>query len=140
MKILLAVDGSEFTKRMLAYLAAHEDLLGKGHDYTVVHSVYAVPPHAASYVGPATLKLFYEEEAEAVFKSVRAFLRQQGIEATFVRRTGPSAAAIASLAKEGEFDLLVMGSHGQGNLTNLVLGSVATKVLALCATPVLLVR
>ena len=33
-----------------------------------------------------------------------------------------------------------MGSHGHGTLANLVLGSVATKVMALCSTPVLLVR
>lgn len=140
MKILLAVDGSDYTKRMLAYLAAHEELLGRRHDYTVVHSVYAVPPHAASYVEGAVLKLFYVEEAEAVFKPVRAFLHLQGIEATFVRKVGHAAQGIASLAEEGKSDLLVMGSHGHGNLINLVLGSVATKVLALGKTPVLLVR
>jgi nucleotide-binding universal stress UspA family protein len=44
------------------------------------------------------------------------------------------------LADKGKFDLLMMGSHGHGTLTNLVMGSVATKVLARCSTPVLLVR
>ncbi|WP_370691034.1 universal stress protein [Hydrogenophaga sp.] len=33
-----------------------------------------------------------------------------------------------------------MGSHGRRNLANLVMGSVATKVLATTQTPVLLVR
>jgi nucleotide-binding universal stress UspA family protein len=33
-----------------------------------------------------------------------------------------------------------MGSHGNGSLVNLVMGSVATQVLALCKVPVLLVR
>jgi nucleotide-binding universal stress UspA family protein len=33
-----------------------------------------------------------------------------------------------------------MGSHGHGALTNLVMGSVATRVLAHCSVPVLLVR
>ena len=42
---------------------------------------------------------------------------------------------------EGEgYDLLVMGSHGHGALANLVMGSVATNVLAHCGVPVLLVR
>jgi nucleotide-binding universal stress UspA family protein len=36
--------------------------------------------------------------------------------------------------------LLVMGSHGHGTLGNLVMGSVATQVLAHCKVPVLLVR
>ena len=35
MNILLAVDGSAYTKKMLAYLATHEDLLGASHSYTV---------------------------------------------------------------------------------------------------------
>lgn len=43
-------------------------------------------------------------------------------------------------AKQGEFDLLVMGSHGHGALGNLVMGSVATKVMATCTTPILIVR
>ncbi|MDP4770616.1 MAG: universal stress protein, partial [Limnohabitans sp.] len=38
------------------------------------------------------------------------------------------------------FDLVVMGSHGHGTLGNLVMGSVATQVLANCKVPVLLVR
>jgi nucleotide-binding universal stress UspA family protein len=33
-----------------------------------------------------------------------------------------------------------MGSHGHGTLGNLILGSVATKVLANCEVPVLIVR
>ena len=33
-----------------------------------------------------------------------------------------------------------MGSHGHGALGNLIIGSVATKVLASCKVPVLLVR
>jgi nucleotide-binding universal stress UspA family protein len=33
-----------------------------------------------------------------------------------------------------------MGTHGHSALTNVVLGSVATRVLAQCRIPVLLVR
>ena len=35
MKILLAVDGSDYTRRMLDYLTTHQETLGSGHDYTV---------------------------------------------------------------------------------------------------------
>jgi len=37
-------------------------------------------------------------------------------------------------------DLVMMGSHGHSALGNLVMGSVATQVLAHCKVPVLLVR
>lgn len=140
MNILLAVDGSAYTKRMLAYLAAHDEWLGPKHQYTVIHSVLAVPHRAAAFVGMETVRKFYEEDAEALFKPIRAFFEQQGIKATFQHTVGHAADSIANLAAEGKFDLLVMGSRGHGDLVNLVLGSVATKVLAKCSIPVLLVR
>jgi len=53
---------------------------------------------------------------------------------------GHAAEVIAQEAVSGKFDLLIMGSHGQGQMAGIVLGSVATKVLAKCSTPVLLIR
>jgi nucleotide-binding universal stress UspA family protein len=140
MKILVAVDGSQFTKRMLAYLSAHDEFPGRSHEYTVLHTVAAVPPRAASVLEKATLDDYYEAEAEKVFKPIRAFLAKQGVAAKFVFKVGHAADTIAAFSEKGKFDLLVMGSHGQGVLTNVVMGSVATKVLARCGTPVLLVR
>ncbi len=140
MKILLAVDGSDYTKRMLAYLAAHDEWFGNQHHYTVIHGVLAVPSRAAAFVSKQTLKGFYDSDAEAVFHPIRAFFAQQGIEAEYTHTVGHVAESIAGLAKEGRFDLVVMGSHGHGEVLNLVLGSVATRVLAHCEVPMLLVR
>jgi nucleotide-binding universal stress UspA family protein len=140
MKILAAVDGSPYTKRMLAYLAAHDEWLGSHHEYTIVHSVPAVPPRAAAVLDKGVLKAYYEDEAEKVFKPIRAFFARQGMSATFIAKIGPAADAVSALAAKGGVDLIVMGSHGHGSLTNLVMGSVATRVLAHTKVPVLLVR
>jgi nucleotide-binding universal stress UspA family protein len=140
MKILVAADGSKYTKRMLAYIAAHDEWLGSHHEYTVFCGVLAVPQGAASFVDKATLKSYYVAEAQAVFKPIRAFFEKQGLKATFVSKVGHPADLIAKLADEGKYDLVMMGSHGHGLLGNLVLGSVATNVLAKCSVPVLLVR
>ena len=140
MKILVPVDGSPFTKRMLAYLTAHDEFPGRGHEYTVLHTVAPVPPRAAAVLEKATLDAYYQDESDKVFKAIRTFLSKQGIDAKFVFKTGHAAETIATFAEKGKYDLLVMGSHGHGSLTNLVMGSVATKVLARCTTPVLLVR
>jgi nucleotide-binding universal stress UspA family protein len=75
-----------------------------------------------------------------VFHPIRAFLNRQGLQATFLSKTGHVAETISKTATEGHFDLLMMGSHGHSELGNLVLGSVATRVMAHCKTPVLLVR
>ena len=140
MKILAAVDGSPYTKRMLAYLAAHDEWLGAQHQYTLLHCAPAVPPRAAAVIAKADLKAYYDDETEKVFKPIRTFFNRQGLQATFVAKVGPAAELIAATADKGGFDLLVMGSHGQGSLVNLVMGSVATKVLARTKVPVLLIR
>jgi nucleotide-binding universal stress UspA family protein len=140
MKILIAVDGSDYTKRMLAYIAAHEEWFGIEHNYTVIHAVLAVPHRAAAFVGQNVVREYYESDAELVFKPIRAFFAQKGLKPTFVHTVGHVADSIAELAEEGKFDLVVLGSHGQGNVVNMVLGSVATKVLAKCTVPALLIR
>jgi nucleotide-binding universal stress UspA family protein len=140
MKILIAVDGSAFTKRMLAYLTAHDEFPGRGHEYTVLHTVSPVPARAAAALDKALLDDYYQEEADKVFKPIRPFLAKQGIEAKYLFKVGHAADVIAATADKGKFDLLVMGSHGHGSLSNLVMGSVATKVMAKCGVPVLMIR
>ena len=140
MNILVAADGSSFTKRMLAYLAAHDEWLGPKHRYTVITVVMALPARAVAVVDKEVVKGYYTDEAEKVFKPIRAFFARQGIQATYVAKVGHASELISRQAAAGKFDLLVMGSHGHGNLSTLVMGSVVTKVLANCKTPLLLVR
>lgn len=140
MKVLVAVDGSRYTKRMLAYLAAHDDFLGDRHQYTVLTVVQTMPGRTTVMLDKEIIKGYYEEEAERIFKPIRAFLTRQKIDASYVSRVGVAAELIARQSAAGNFDLVMMGSHGHGNLSGLVMGSVATKVLAHCKTALLLVR
>ena len=140
MKILGAADGSAYTKRMLAYLAVHDAWLGSAYQYTVVHCAPALPARAKAYFDRETLRAYSTELHEKVFKPIRSFYKRHGVDAVFAGKTGYAAEVIATLAEKGKFDLIVMGSRGHGTLGNLVMGSVATKVLAGCDTPVLIVR
>ena len=140
MKILAAVDGSPYTKKMLAYLAAHDEWLGALHDYTLIHAVPSVPPRAAAVIDKDTLRTYYDDSAEKVFKPIRTFFTRQKIDARYVTKVGPAADVIVQAAKAGKFDLIILGSHGLGSLSSLVMGSVTTKVLAHCDTPALLIR
>ncbi len=140
MKILIAADGSVYTKRMLAFVAAHDEWLGAQHNLTVLHCVPAIPHRAAAFVGKDQVRAFYEADAEAVFKPIRAFFKMHDATATFVHRIGPPGTNIARFAEKNRFELIILGTHGYGAVVGVVMGSVATKVLSLCATPVLLVR
>ncbi len=140
MKILVAVDGSAYTKRVLAYLAAHDDWLGPQHAYTMINVVPPLPPRAVAVIDRAALQAHYDESSEKVFKPIRTFCKQRNIDATFVAKIGLAGEVIANTATKGRYDLLMLGSHGHGALGSLVMGSVATKVMASCQTPLLIVR
>ena len=139
-KILLPVDGSDYTKRMLSYIAAHDELLGAGHEYTVFTAVLPIPPHAARFLDRSAVDDYYRDQAEQVLKPVRMFADQQGWKVRVAHGPGHAAEAIAALAEAERPDLIVMGTHGHSALGNVVLGSVATGVLARCKVPVLLIR
>ena len=79
MKIVLAADGSKFTKKALAFLTTHEDLCGEGDELLVVNVQPAMPPRVRSLVGAAAVKAYHEEEAEKVLAPLRKLLERRGI-------------------------------------------------------------
>lgn len=140
MKILLAVDGSKHTKKMLAYMTTHDDLFSAANEYTVFNAQAPLPPRARAALGADIVNDYHAEEAEKILAPVTKFLERHGIRAQSVWKVGHAADVIARHATTGKFDLLVMGSHGHGALGSLVMGSVTTKVMAHCEVPILLIR
>ena len=140
MKILVPVDGSAFSRRLLAWLAAHEEWVQGGHAFTLLFVNQPVPPRPASVLDKSVLTAHYADTAERVFKPIRRFFAKQSVAARYETLVGPVAETIAKTAEKGGYDLVMIGSHGHGALLNLVLGSVATKVLAGCKVPVLVIR
>ena len=140
MKILLAVDGSVYTQKMLDYLASHVELLAGTHEYTAANVQSALPPRARSALGKEIVDQYYAEEGDKVLTPVCDFLAKHNVQAARVSKIGPAGETIAKLATDGNFDLLIMGTHGHSALGNLVMGSVSTQVLAGSQVPVLLIR
>ena len=140
MKILLAVDGSPYTQKMLAYLTTHEELFGPRNDYTILTVQSPLPPRARAAVGKEIVDGYYADETEKVMAPIAEFLAHHNLVTQREWKVGPVGETIAGFADEGKFDLLVMGSHGHGTIGNLVMGSVATQVLSHCKVPLLLVR
>ena len=140
MRILLPVDGSPYTKKMLAYLTTHLEVFSPDNEFTVFSVQVPLPPRARAAVGAEVANAYYADEAQKVTTPVVKFLKRHGIEPKVVHKTGSPGELIAKQADAGKADLVMMGSHGHSALGNLVMGSVATQVLAHCKAPVLLVR
>lgn len=140
MKILLAIDGSSHTQKMLAYLTTHDELFGNRNEYTLLTVQPPLPPRARTAVGKEIVDGYHADEAARIMVPATEFLARHGLTVQGEWKVGPAGETIASHADTGQFDLLVMGSHGHGSLGNLIMGSVATQVLARSKVPVLLVR
>lgn len=55
-------------------------------------------------------------------------------------QAGDPAARILAEIHTGNYDLVVMGAHGRGAFMDMLLGSVANKVVRLSTVPMLTVR
>ena len=139
MKMLLAVDGSDYSRRALDFLE-RSGWLRPDNEISVFTVVLPVPHAAAAFVSPAVVANYYQDDAEQVLRPIRQRLASCSAKVDFSHVIGIRADAIARKATSEGYDLVVMGSHGHGALANVVLGSVATRVLATCRTPVLLIR
>ncbi|GAB2486196.1 MAG: universal stress protein [Comamonas sp.] len=140
MRILLAVDGSAYTRKMLEYLGSHPHWLAAPNEYTALTVGAPLPPHAAKMLSKDVVSEYYDEEAQKVLAPVREFLAGHQVEAQCISKVGPIGETISRVADEGGYDLLVMGTRGHSALAKLVVGSVATQVLAASKVPVLLIR
>jgi nucleotide-binding universal stress UspA family protein len=140
MKILLAVDGSEYTRKMLDYVISHKALFDASHEYTLLNAQSPLPPHARSAVGASVVQEYHRDEAQKVLEPALAALKASGLRTSSLWKVGPAGETIARFAEEGKFDMVIMGTHGHGALARLVMGSVTTQALAHCTVPVLLIR
>lgn len=141
MKILFAVDDSDRSAAALDKLIAHVSWFREVPSIALVNVHPPIPyAGAAAYAGRDTVSQYYGEESQKALQPAKAKLAAKGIEAETIALVGDPAEEIARYAADQGKDLIAMGTHGRTGLSNLVLGSVATKVLAHSKVPVLLLR
>lgn len=141
MRILIAIDGSEYSRKAIDYVVAHRELLGSRPEITCV---FVETPPALRMVGvlgaDPGMPPHAPVDPQAIVQPLLDALAQAGLAAELVVREGDAGLEIAQLACDGKFELIVMGSHGRGLFKRTALGSVANKVLSSCSVPVLIVR
>jgi nucleotide-binding universal stress UspA family protein len=146
MKILVAVDKSEVSQMALRYTC---HLLE--HFPAEVDALYVKPDVvnmvAESSYAPFTTKGDVEKSIEADAHKVA----EEIIEACEVClggkipceprvAVGEPADEILNTAREGQYDMIVLGSHGGSSLRGFLLGAVHAKILHHAQQPVLILR
>ena len=141
-RILIPIDGSEAAWHALS----HARVLGEkfASFITIIHVIephYALPAVAISGE-PPFINLSIEEVETTGYKLLEmARQRMEGygeLEATL--EFGHPAERIIALAKEEDYDLIVMGSRGLSAIAGFFQGSTSSAVAHYSTVPVLLVK
>lgn len=140
-KVLVPFDGSESALRAVRYAIA----LAKQNGPVAIHVVTAheepvVYGEIAVYVSHERMAELQREHCEAVVAAAEELLKEAAVPYTKEILVGRIAEAIVKRANELGCDGIVMGTRGMTAIGNLVLGSVAMKIIHLATVPVTLVK
>ncbi|MCD0416186.1 MAG: universal stress protein [Rhodopseudomonas sp.] len=140
-KILLPYDGSANAGRALDWV------IGLVNDNVPIELVlvYAHPEPAlygeiAVYVSKDKMEELQREHGDDILQPAITKLNAANIRFTSEVLTGDTAQRIVKRAEELNCNGIVMGTRGRSAIGNLVLGSVANKVVHLTKLPVTLVK
>lgn len=141
-KILLPIDGSKHALKATRKLIEFAQLLRKRPEIVPLYVHLPIPAfrRAGAAVGKAAIQRYYEEEGRAALAPAVKLLKSAGLSARAEIEVGPVAQTIIAYARKNRFDLISMGTRGMSGLANVVMGSIATKVLHASMIPVIVVR
>lgn len=133
--IMVALDGSEYSQAALDNAMYLVDRYGDR-----LTAVSVVDMYPEFYADAPQVVAAMEQQAMAVLAQAEATAASNGIQLTTQVLHGDPAAEINSFARKNSAGMVIMGSRGRTGLKKLFLGSVAQKVIGLCAYPVLVAK
>lgn len=139
-KILVPLDGSEIAAKVLPQVVE----LAKTFKakVTLLHVCYSGIGDMVGEATPGVIKAAEAHErkfCDTFMAKTSGDLKNQGLDADWVCRDGVPAREIIALAQDKGYDLIVMGTHGAGEVA-WYMGGVADKVASHATVPVLLFR
>lgn len=135
-KVLVAVDGSRYSKKAFEYTLDEAKTLG--NHITILRIVPSL-----AYGGDVLEGALKDEikTAKEFTGELKKEAEERDVDAKAEVTTGThTATAIVKFADEGNFDLIVVGSRGKTELETISLGSVSEGVIERAHCPVLVVR
>jgi len=139
LKVLAAIDGSIPADRAVEHLVR---LAKNGTPIEVL--LLNVQPEFATWqthgMAQEVMVAHRHELGQRAAEIAERLLQSASIHHELRVETGDAAETITRVAKEQGSDLIVMGTRGMGAIENLVIGSVAYKVVHLARAPVTLVK
>lgn len=141
-KILVAVDGSAHSTKVAKAAIQQATAYKRRPELHLVYVHLPVPTLGGLIkpIGHDRLQRYYREEGEDALRRAKNLFDRAKLPCRTHILVGPIAESLASEAKKLKCDLIVMGTHGMGAVSGMLLGSVAAKTVHLAGCPVVLVR
>ncbi len=140
MKILVAVDGSKSSLSAVKYAVKLASNFRTQDSITLINVQDDQGlRHAQQFVGKSGVADYLRELSDKELKAALAVLVKAGVKHDCIIQTGHVAEVISAVANK-KFDMVVLGSKGRSGLVDMLVGSVAQRVMATCKKPVLLVK
>jgi nucleotide-binding universal stress UspA family protein len=146
-KVLIATDGSdwsgkavEFTIRLCGGTSCKVTLLTVAEEPVYPAVMDGMTPPIESMPPYEDIQEAIIAESQDLLERSEVPLKAAGIEVELKVRFGNPAREVLQEAEQGEYDMLIMGSHGRGALGKLVLGSVSYRVSHHVKCPLLIVH
>ncbi len=136
LKVLVAIDASEISTMVVR----RSGQFAKVADCDLV--VLTVIEDVITYDNIPDTPLYKErkQKADQILKKASESLQKHGVSCQTKTAIGPIASEIVRVAKEGQYDIIFVGSRGLGGIKRMLLGSVADEVLRHAHCSVTLVR
>jgi nucleotide-binding universal stress UspA family protein len=138
-KILLPFDGSAAAMRAVEFVMK-QAAAGRPLQVQLINVQAPVRLNAAPAESPESVRRAQAGDGERVLQAAQTALQAGAITCTQYVAIGDPAQSIVRYAQEQGSNEIVMGTRGMSSIANLVLGSVATKVIHLVDIPVTLVK
>lgn len=139
MKVLLAADGSSYTKKALAFLVNHESLVDTDELF-VLNVQIQVPARVKSMLGATEVAAYHREESDKILNPIKKFLDKHALRYRCLAVVGHPVDEILKFAAKEKSHLILMGTSGHGLIGRVLMGSIAQRVVADSDVPVLLVK
>jgi nucleotide-binding universal stress UspA family protein len=142
-RILVPVDFSPHAEEAFRYATTLAGRLGaRVRLLHVVEDPFITGAWSPEIYVPNMMELLQEliAGAEGQLATLKQSAAARGVTVETAAITGRPAHTIVEHAKEGGFDLIVMGTHGRTGLAHVMMGSVAERVVRKAPCPVLTVR
>lgn len=131
MKLLFPVDGSDCALAALDKFASLVPLLFRTPELVLINVQLPLPyPRVIAVLGKEVVAQYYDVQSGEELAGARKRLEQSALTFRVEKRIGDPSQEIVNFAETEQCEMIAMGTRGRTALTNLVMGSVATKVLA----------